>query len=115
DASLLFTLLCKQKLFTQNRRFSSHLHKKREALLIRYVLLSLVRTLSAFFSVQILYLETFVFNPGFRKKDGQYYCKEHSAGKKIFFNIITLRFWLFYVNEIFISCHKIKGVSSFIQ
>ena len=27
DVSLLFTLLCQQKLFTQNRRFSSHLHQ----------------------------------------------------------------------------------------
>ena len=43
DVSLLFTLLCQQKLFTQNRRVSSlprrnamkpgHLHKNLEALL----------------------------------------------------------------------------------
>ena len=30
DVSLLFTLLCQQKLFTQNRRFSSHLHRTPE-------------------------------------------------------------------------------------
>ena len=30
DVSLLFTLLCQQKLFTQNRRFSSHLHQAPE-------------------------------------------------------------------------------------
>jgi hypothetical protein len=30
DVSLLFTLLCQQKLFTQNRRFSSHLHQTPE-------------------------------------------------------------------------------------
>ena len=29
-ARLLFTLLCQQKLFTQNRRFSSHLHQDPE-------------------------------------------------------------------------------------
>jgi hypothetical protein len=33
DVSLLFTLLCQQKLFTQNQRFSSHLHQTPEALL----------------------------------------------------------------------------------
>ena len=32
-ARLLFTLLCQQKLFTQNRRFSSYLHQTPEALL----------------------------------------------------------------------------------
>jgi len=30
DASLHFTLLCQQKLFTQNQRFSSHLHQTPE-------------------------------------------------------------------------------------
>ena len=35
DVSLLFTLLCQQKLFTQNRRFSSHLHQTPEALLVK--------------------------------------------------------------------------------
>ena len=34
-ARLLFTLLCQQKLFTQNRRFSSHLHQTPEALLVK--------------------------------------------------------------------------------